>query len=152
MLKNGAWFPYLIIGLLLLSVGSNVYLLVRATNDPSFAVEPDYYEKAVHWDDHQAARAASDKLGWKIRVDARREMLRIELRDALGRPIDGAEVEVIAFHNARAAERINGLMLPRGRGVYVLERPFARAGIWEYRLAAVLEDKTFLHVTKEELQ
>lgn len=151
-MKNGTWFPFMLLGLLLVSVGANVYLIIRATNDPSFAVEPEYYEKAVEWDRIQAERAASDRLGWAMDVDAGRDALRIELRDALGRPVEGAEVEVIAFHNARAADRIRAHLLPRGRGVYELERAFGRPGIWEYRFAATLEDKKFLHVTQEELR
>lgn len=150
-MKNGAWFPFFLIALLLVSVGANGYLMVRATNDPSFAVEPDYYEKAVAWDRLQAERAASEALGWKVTVDARRDELRIRLRDALNRGIDGAEVEVEAFPNARARERIRARLAPKGDGVYVVERPFDRSGVWEYRLVAVLDDQKFLHVSQEEL-
>lgn len=148
-MKNGTFFPYMLVGLLLLSVGSNVYLVIRATSDPSFAIEPDYYSKAVRWDELQAERAASRDLGWKIQVVARRDQLRIALRDSLGRPIDGAQVEVEAFHNARANDRIREKLVPKGLGVYVLNRTFHRLGVWEYRLAALLDKQKFVHVTQE---
>ena len=44
------------------SVSANLFLLVRATGDPSFAVESDYYAKAVAWDAHQAQAARGDAI------------------------------------------------------------------------------------------
>jgi nitrogen fixation protein FixH len=151
LIERGLWFPLMLVGLLLVSVGANIYLIVRATNDPSFAVEPDYYAKAVAWDELQAERARSEELGWAMSVAAGHDALEVELRDALGRPVDGAEVEVVAFHNARASERIEARLRPRGRGIYEVERSFPRPGLWEYRFTAVRGDDKFLHVTQEEL-
>lgn len=151
MFKNGAWFAYLLVITLLTSVGGNIYMVMTATDDPGFAVEPDYYKKAVDWDRLQAERAASEALGWNVVVDARADELRIRLTDRLGRPIDGATVEVDAFPNARASQRVKGFLIPKGRGVYVLERPFERSGLWEYRLAAEVDDQRFMHVAQKEL-
>ncbi|MEL6188604.1 MAG: FixH family protein [Myxococcota bacterium] len=150
-MKNGAWFPYFLIALLLVSVGSNIYLIVRANSDPNFAVEPDYYAKAVDWDASQAARADSEALGWRVAVEATRTGLAVEIRDALGRPVQGADVRLEAFPNAFARERMHAELVEDDRGRYVLRRPFPRSGIWEYRLAAVRGDDTFLHVAREEL-
>lgn len=152
MFKNGTWFAYLIVAILVGSVGFDIWMVTRATNDPSFAVEPDYYQKAVNWDQLQAEKAASEALGWTMVVDARRDELRIRLTDRLGRTIDGATVEVEAFANDRASNRIRGFMIPKGGGVYILKESFDRAGLWEYRLAAIVDDKKFTHVTQEELQ
>ncbi len=151
MFKNGTWFAYMLVAILLISVAGNIYMVMTAANDPSFAVEPDYYKKAVQWDRLQAEKAASDALGWHIVVDARPDELRIRLTDRLGRPIDGATVEVDAFPNARASQRVRGYMIPKGRGVYVFERDFAENGLWEYRLAAVVDEQRFMHVSKKEL-
>jgi len=151
MLKDGRWFPIMLVALLLVSVGANVYLIIRATSDPSFAVEPNYYQKAVDWDQIQEERSRSEALGWKVDVKAKHTELRVQLTDRRGEPIDGAVVEVEAFHNARAADRVRGVMLPRGEGVYVMEYPFERPGIWEYRLAAQQRDRRFTHVVQEEL-
>lgn len=151
MLKNGAWFPWMLVAILLVSVGANIYLVVRATNDPSFAIEPDYYAKAVEWDRIQDEKAASEALGWKMVVDARPDELRVRLTDRLGRPIDDAVVEVEAFHNARASQRIVGALAPLGQGVYRLEYPFERSGLWEYRLSARRDELEFAHVARKEL-
>ncbi len=151
MFKDGKWFPYLLVTILVASVGGNIYMVMIATDDPGFAVEENYYQQAVEWDRLQAERAASDALGWNVVVDARHEELRIQLTDRLGRPIEEADVDVEAFANARARHRIRGRMVEMGRGVYVLERSFERSGIWEYRLAAVRGEERFLHTTQQEL-
>ncbi|NJK89058.1 MAG: hypothetical protein HC923_06405 [Myxococcales bacterium] len=150
-LKDGRWFPLMLAAILLTSVGANIYLIVRATNDPSFAVEPDYYQKAVNWDRAKAERSASDALGWQMELNADTTSLRISLRDRLGRPIDGAFVEVEAFHNARANERLRGKLLPVGRGEYVLDQRFERAGLWEFRVAASVDDQRYVHVAQEDV-
>ena len=151
MFKNGTWFPYMLVAILVISVAGNIYMVMTATNDPSFAVEPDYYKKAVEWDRLQAEKAASEALGWNMLVDARTDELRIRLTDRLGRPIDGATVDVEAFPNARASQRVRGYMVPKGRGVYVLEHAFDQKGLWEYRLAAVVDEKRFTQVSQKEL-
>ncbi len=151
-MKDGAWFPYMLVALLSASVIANILLIIRANSDPSFAVEPNYYQKAVDWDQTQAELRASEQLGWNMTVEARRAELRVQLSDRYGRPIDGATVAVEAFHNARANERVNEHLVPIGGGVYVLEHSFDRRGIWEMRLAAAVNDKKFTHVVKEEIE
>ena len=152
MFKNGLWFPYLLVAILVGSVAGNIYMVTTAANDPAFAIEPDYYQKAVDWDRLQAEKAASDALGWHVVVDARFDGLRIRLNDRWGRPVTAAVVDVEAFPNARAQYRVRGRMADRGEGVYVFERPFDRPGIWEYRLTAVRDGDRFLHTTKTELR
>lgn len=151
-MKNGAWFPYMLIALLLISVGANVYLLVRATNDPSFAVEPDYYQKAVDWDEHQEARVASERLGWSAEVEASRDGVLVRLEDAAGIPVEGAKVDVVAFHNARAGDRRRARLSEEGKGVYRMDGPFERPGLWEIRISAVRDQDYFSLVRKEDLR
>ena len=47
MMRKPWFWPAMIVGLLLLAVGANVGLMIVASSDPSFAVEEDYYDKAV---------------------------------------------------------------------------------------------------------
>ncbi|MEL7370336.1 MAG: FixH family protein [Myxococcota bacterium] len=151
MLKNGLWFPLLITTLLVASVAGNVFMVMRAANDPGFAVEPDYYRKAVEWDRLQAERAQSNELGWNVVVDARKDELRIRMTDRLGRPIEGASVVVEAFFNARANDRVTAQMEPKGLGVYTWAHTFPQPGLWEYRLAAFRDADRFTYVTQQEL-
>ena len=151
-MKDGKWFPYLLLGLLLLPVGANIVLIIKANSDPSFAVEPDYYQKAIEWDEHQVALAKSEALGWNLSVDAQNKPLRVNLRDALGQPIDNASVSVEAFPNARASHRVRSELQAQSGGVYVLKTHLELPGIWEFRWVATLGDKQLMKTTREELR
>ena len=94
MFKDGRYWPFLIVALLSVSVIANVFLIIKATTDPSFAVERDYYAKAVTWDEHQQEQADSNALGWHAALKAERDRLELRLLDADGRPIVDEPVHV----------------------------------------------------------
>lgn len=134
-MKSGRFMIALVLGLLFSGVGANVYLVYAAARDPSFAVEPAYYEKAVRWDEIQAERQSSAKLGWSVEARLGAEALRVELRDEQGLPVVDAEVELEVFHNARAKERLLSPATPSESG-YELPGPFDRPGLWVVRVRA----------------
>lgn len=126
---------------LALSAGGNVVFMVLASRDASFAVEPDYYRKALDWDRTMAQASANRALGWMATVDevvpapgGRRLVVR--LIDREGRPVDGAQVTVEGRHGARAAEVVHGRLAGAGQGRYAAELPLGRAGLWELRVRA----------------
>ncbi|HKZ05559.1 MAG TPA: FixH family protein [Methylomirabilota bacterium] len=126
---------------LALSAGGNVAFMVLASRDASFAVEPDYYRKALEWDRTMAQASANRALGWMAAVDGpapapggRRLVVRLIDRD--GGPVDGARMTVEARHGARAAEVVHGLLAGTGQGRYAAELPLGRVGLWELRLRA----------------
>ncbi len=138
---SGLWFPLLIVGGFLgLSVLANVVLVVRATGDPSFAVEEDYYGKARRWDEHQAALAASARLGWRLRSrwvqGPDGPELELRLRDGEGEPVTGLRVRIELFHAARAARRFVGVAREESEGVYRFVVSAPRAGLWVVRIEA----------------
>ena len=91
-------------------IGANLILAYMAISDPSFAVEEDYYQKALKWDDKRAQDQRNTDLGWTIEFDlAKRRApdgtleLHARLTDAGGDDIPDARITVETFHNARAA-------------------------------------------------
>ncbi|MBX7169167.1 MAG: FixH family protein [Pirellulales bacterium] len=142
-----------IVGLLLFQIAACLLIIYLATSDASMAVVPEYHEKALHWDDAQAAQRASDALGWQaswafddtVDVLGRRE-IRLSLHDASGRPVGGAMPTVEVFHHAHAAaaERFTLVELGSGSGLYSFVARVSRPGIWELRLRAVRGQDTFL--------
>lgn len=150
-MKPGITWPLIIFGFLGLSVGMNVYLIYMASTDDSFAVEKDYYRKAVEWDETQAERARSKALGWTARLETGPAFLRIELRDQAGQPIEDAWVEVEAFPNVRADEIVTGQMKAIGPGAYELKGAFQPAGIWEVRLRVEVEEDRFVKTFQSEI-
>ncbi|MFN5946968.1 MAG: FixH family protein, partial [Pirellulaceae bacterium] len=58
----------MILVLLLGSMSVWIGTAVVAINDPSMSVLPDYHQQALRWDEVQQERAASDRLGWEVRL------------------------------------------------------------------------------------
>jgi nitrogen fixation protein FixH len=152
-----AWvWPAIVVGLLAAHVTVWIGFASVAVNDPSFAVEPDYYRKALRWDETAAQLRANEALGWKVAIASagttsvlgERE-LRCSVSGRDGRPISGAHVELVTFHHARAEDRV-ALALreePPGSGVYLGSPRMRKAGLWECRVTVRRGDETFTCVT-----
>jgi nitrogen fixation protein FixH len=138
-MKRGLQWPIGIALVLILSAGSNIWVALIAARDEAFAVEPDYYQKAVHFDDEMALRAASAKLGWHVIPtlalgDAgQRGSLEATVTDSSGTPISGATVQLLAMHNARASHQLTATLLDAGEGRYRAPLDAVRPGEWELR-------------------
>lgn len=156
-MKRGWHWPALVVGLLAAGVGANVYLLARAVDDPSFAVEPDYYAKAVQWDAHQAQARENADLGWSAAVEVgpadlatgrARVVATLTGRD--GRKIESATVAVEAFHNARSGQRLDVKLVETDGHDYAADAPIVRPGLWEFRLTARRGSDTYTAVIDED--
>jgi len=137
-MKRGALWPIGVAGVLALTVGANIALYLVARGDPSFAIEPDYYAKAVAWDSTVTQARRSAALGWRVtpslasfapRTGAR---LSVTITDSLGRQISDAVVRVSAVYNARAATVLASTLTLDERG-YSAVLPVAYSGQWELR-------------------
>jgi nitrogen fixation protein FixH len=114
-----------------------VTLVTIATRDPSFAVEPAYYEKAVRWDDEARERAHTRELGWTADaafVPGAGATLLVVLRDRTGTPLEDATAQAEYFHQARAGERLRATLKSVGDGRYESPAGILRAGVYEVRL------------------
>jgi nitrogen fixation protein FixH len=157
MRGSGRYWPVLIVALLVGGAGANIALMVIATRDASFAVEPDYYDKAVHWDDVMRQESRNAALGWSVAVhfDAAsvpgqvRVAARVSDRD--GAPVEGATVHVTAFHSARASRILTATLAPESNGSYSAPLPLNRPGVWELRLRVEQGDRVFSQVLDQEL-
>src|SRR3954468_9883482 len=82
------------VGLLVSSVAAFSWMALVAVHDPNFALEPDYYQKALHWDQTQSQAATNQRLAYHFSVppsftlDAHgRATFSVKLSDGSGRPI-----------------------------------------------------------------
>lgn len=139
-----------IVGLITASSLTGAALLIyHAHSDPSFAVEEDYYDRAVHWDDAAAQERRNAELGWRVDADLDRAgRVRLSLADGDGDPIEGAAATVQMFHGGRAADRQVVAMEPVGEGVYEGVGAVDREGLWELRLVASRGDEKFTAVVQ----
>jgi len=134
---NGWQWPILIVAILGTSVVANIAVVIRASADPSFVIEKDYYENALHWDDSQEAKRQSRALGWSLKADAaivsaepNKLAVEVSLRDADGRPIEDAQVYVKGFAVARSGRVVSGRVPPVG-SAYRVDLDAPRAGLWQ---------------------
>ena len=100
-------WPFIIAGLLVVHTGTMLTFVTIASRDPTFSVDPDYYGKAVRWDQDQARRRASDGLGWRADVRTTGAPQRtpvLTLTDAAGKPIPGLAVTATCFHHAHGRD------------------------------------------------
>ena len=149
MRRRGWYWPVGLAVLLAASAGANIALVVITSRDTSFAVEPNYYAKALAWDQTMAQQARNDALGWSLGLrvdpsDARGRMtVTVRLVDRAGAPIEGAQIAVEAFHNARASRILSAALRPDGQE-YAAGMPLDRAGLWEFRLRVTRGPEVFV--------
>jgi nitrogen fixation protein FixH len=149
---SGLFWALVPVILLVASVTGLGTMASIAVRDPGFALEKNYYERAVHWDREQADRAASSRLGYRIALTvepgAGAPELVVRIVDRQGAAIRRAFVSAEAFANARAGERRSVAFTEQADGTYraALERP--RPGLWELRLSALDGDARFTETVR----
>ncbi len=154
-MKKGMGWPIGIVAILLATVASNVAVILITRDDPSFAVEPDYYRKAVEWDSTAARRARSDALSWQVRArvapaERGATRLSLDLTDEGGMVVQGAALAGSLLHIARAADVQAVTFTQAPNGAYEATVPMTRDGVWELRLTADRGNEHFVHTLRVE--
>lgn len=153
----GWYWPWFVAAALLVTVGVNVVILVAARSDRTGSVvEPDYYRKAVAWDETMVRRAASDRLGWSATARIERPVTRtdadaaeqdevlVQIRDEMGASVQGAQASAVLIHNLEAGHPLAVPLGEREPGLYVATIARVRAGRWEVRVEAQRGEERFL--------
>jgi hypothetical protein len=150
--KKGSLWPWIIAGALALHVVASLVVVFMATSNPSYAVEEDYYQKALHWNNKRAQDRTNEELGWVLDLEVHpaatqggEPNLEVRLADAGGEPVDGAVVAVETFHNARANDILRASLDPVGEGVYRTTLPMRHNGRWEVRFTVTRGVERFTH-------
>jgi len=155
-MKRGHLWPLAVVAILGITVAVNIWVAVVAGSDPSFAIEPDYYHKAVNWDSTLAQSRENERLGWRIRTrltafDPRHgARLDVALVDSAGAPITDAVVHVAALYNARADQVFQTTLAPTNDRAYAATLPVAHAGQWELRFEVVRGGRRFTSSSRVE--
>lgn len=150
--RRWALVPVALLGGLL---GAQLIVLAQVLHDPGFALENDYYQKAVSWDATRAQQRKSAALGWNVVCHvtplAGRSEVRVRLSDGAGRPITNAALHLSAFHNARAGQVFELDASERAPGEYETELAARRSGEWEFRIRATRGSDVFEHTLRLDL-
>jgi nitrogen fixation protein FixH len=151
-MKRGQAWPIGITLLLTIFVAANLVVMRIAGADPSFAVEPDYYAKAMTFDSTMALERESARLGWTaaswIVPRDGATMLVVTLTDAKGAAVAGAMVVSEARFVGRAAKVLRDTLAETGRGQYEATLVDPPGGAWEVRVAATRGAERFVATTR----
>jgi nitrogen fixation protein FixH len=148
-----AWiWPLIVVALLVGQVVLLVVTALLATRDPTFAVEPNYYQQGLHWNDAAAQRRENAELGWTATLALGDRLGTLGERDVSltlvnrdGTPLDGAKVEIVAFSHAQASARATVTLAPRGGGKYESPLRFRHKGVWEFRVTVTRGPEIFTY-------
>ena len=145
-------WPAVIIGALAIHVVASLVTVWIATSNPSYAVEEDYYQKAIRWDEKRAQDARNGELAWRLDVDVLPPSVQgdaavvdLALTGGAGSPLAGAAVAVEAFHNARAHDILRGSTVTDGDGRGSMDLAMERNGVWELRFTVDHGGDHFTH-------
>ncbi|MGC4094851.1 MAG: FixH family protein [Polyangiaceae bacterium] len=122
-------------------------------DDPGFALEGNYYEKAVRWDETQAQAAESERLGYRLEFLGLNGAGELDLRllDARGGALTRARLRAEAFPIARSNQPRMLDFHELTNGVYASTLSSARAGLWELRCRADIDGRRFTQTLRIEL-
>ncbi len=143
-------WPTLIAVALLGNVALGVVLIRVAGGDEHFAVEPNYYRKAVDWDSTAAQAERNRALGWEVTPQlaalaaGTAPTLHLLVRTGAGAPVIGATVSLEAMPVAYADEVLRAV-LPASDALGRTSVPvgMARTGLWELRLSVLRGTERF---------
>jgi nitrogen fixation protein FixH len=150
------WWPIGITGVLAATVAANIWVMVVANGDPSFAIEPEYYRKALAWDTTLAESRHNAALGWRLTsamgpiAPDGGVLLTARLTDSTGAGLAGAVVHVAALHVGRASDVHRVVLADSGDGTYVARLDARRPGQWELRFDATSGSERFTQVARVE--
>ncbi len=145
-MKGGRFWIGVVIMLLVGNAAAMAGMILTA-GDPTPRVVPDYYRKAVTWDDTAAARDASRALGWSALPSVIEGQAVVVLHDAAGAPLTGAAVEVSLRHRSRADHLQRLVLAETAPGRYQGAVSLAQRGVHEVEVRAQRGDAHFVFAT-----
>lgn len=155
---NRLVWPGMIFVIIGLHIAIMLVMVYVATSDRSFAIEPDYYQKGLHWDEIAKQRQVNAQLGWKVAIEVApaadvygQRVVTCKLTDRDGAPVEQAAVDVVAFAHARASERVLAALTTKGGGIYEGKVRLTRKGLWEFRLFVQRGGDTFTHAEQQQV-
>jgi nitrogen fixation protein FixH len=153
-MKAGMGWPIGVLATLSVLVGAYVWLAVIANDPHALVVEPDYYQRGVHFDDAMEQARVNARLGWvlaptlgPVSADSG-AVLGVTLLDATGASLDSAAVAVTAVHNAIADQPVTVALAATGPGTYEARIGIRRAGAWELRFDVQRGSARFTRVVR----
>jgi len=136
-------------------------LIATAFSDEGFAPEEDYYEKALHHDEVQAALRRAQSIGLRMTLTFAEAPLqnmprRVDVRitDQSGRPVTGLTGTLTAVRpaDARLRNQAELVSVPGEDGLYRLLLRLPAPGLWVFELDARQGSDVYRVVSREDVR
>ncbi len=136
--RRSVW-PYALTAMFCVHASIVFITMTFASKTPANA-EPDYYEKAIAWNDASESRLTVRREGWSVQAASEDRTVTVRLADRSDAPIGGASVVAVSLHRASPLDR-TVLEFEEGTGGrYTAQLPSDRAGLWDLRLSITTAD------------
>ncbi|MGO9112390.1 MAG: FixH family protein [Thermoguttaceae bacterium] len=152
------FWPIFLTSLISIHIVSVVVMVIVATHDRSFAIEPDWYQKGLHYEQSAQQQRENRRLGWSVLLNVSQPLTGTNRRnvsctvfDRAGKPVENATVDLVAFAHLRGSNRTSSVLLPHGGGAYAATLAFEDPGVWEFRLVITRRLETFTRIVRREI-
>jgi len=153
--RRGTLWALVPVALLVASTSGLLLMASIARNDPGFALEANYYERAVRWDAQQVEWAENERLGYRVALETLATPDGVELRvtplDRTGARLGVAVVKADAFANARAGDVRHLTLRANADGTHSGLLAPARPGLWEFRFTLLREGERFTQTVRADV-
>jgi len=118
----------------------NGFLITMAAKTWTGLAVEGAYERGLNYNQTLEQARAQAALGWQMETSFSSSApsegrLDVTLRDGAGRPISGAELEVVLVRPTQAGSDFRTYLNGVGSGTYQAELTFPAAGVWDAYLA-----------------
>jgi nitrogen fixation protein FixH len=148
--RSARFWGAFILGLMTINLVTAGFAIYVAVGDPSFRPMPNYGENAVDWQTQKELQARSDALGWVATVERSTEPngVRVQLVDASGNRVTGAQGSVLIYHFTRAYTAKRVPLREIGSGEYLGELDAAKDGRWQLTIDLSRSEEEHFYLDK----
>ncbi|MEM8735406.1 MAG: FixH family protein [Planctomycetota bacterium] len=127
-----------VVALLGTQIVIGAFSIYLSKSDPTVAVVPNYYHNAVNWDATRRGFELMRDLGWQVAIvdsshAAGQASFSIALTDE-EEPVSDRRITGKLFHHALAQERHQVRFQETRPGVYRVDLPAGKTGLWQLNL------------------
>ncbi len=145
--KHRSIWPFAL-GLAFCAHASIVFITMTFASRTPANAEPDYYEKALDWNETAAATHTPGREGWVWSVKRGEGSVSITITGPESRPIEGATITATALHRASPLDRTVLTMVETAPGVYTAPIHLDRRGLWDLHFHITTADGTPAIITE----
>ena len=148
-------YPGIVVAILSYSIISSYFLVRASQSDGGAQVLENYYERSVHWDDHQAVVSYSDALNWQLRW----ELLEgpegfVTIVDAYNTPVVGVGGK-LRLRRPQLAEDVSVREIEAVAsrpGVYRFDQVELSDGYWDVVLEGEYNQRPILFTERQQIR